>query len=129
MDVIDRDKYSYQRVKTVDSEGKVRSSASNGDAVARAMLSLTTDQLADLARANDLDMAKYKNAGLARMALSNRLRALVRKGTAVQIGEHLIKKLDQRVKLEEAPKTKAKAEKKVRRKAAANPATEDEEAA
>lgn len=111
-DVINRNKYNYERIKTLDADGKVKHSSSNGDAVARAMLVLTPDQLADLAEANDVDMSKYKNGGLARMALSNRIRALVRKGTAVQIGDVLVKKLDQRVKVEELPKAKAKPRKR-----------------
>lgn len=106
-DVINRDKYSYERIKTLDADGKVKHSSSNGDAVARAMLTLTPDQITDLAEANDVDLDKYKNSGLARMALANRVRALVRKGTAVQIGDVLVKKLDQKVKVEEPPKAKS----------------------
>ena len=105
-DVINRDKYNYDRVRFKDSEGKVRHSASNGDAVAKAMLGLTADQIQEAIRVNGLadKLGSYKNAGLLRMAVGNALRALVRKGQSVTVGAHVIKKLDQRVVIDEATK-------------------------
>lgn len=105
------DKYNYQRTRFLDAEGNIRHSAGNGDAVARAMLRLSPDQIADIAEAHDVDMSKYKNPGLAKMALSSRLRALVRKDTQVQIGDCLIKKLDQKQPELKAPKVERKAAK------------------
>lgn len=104
------DKYNYQRTRFLDAEGNIRHSAGNGDAVARAMLRLSPDQIADIAEAHDVDMSKYKNPGLAKMALSSRLRALVRKDTQVQIGDCLIKKLDQKQPELKAPPKAKKAE-------------------
>lgn len=122
-DVINRDKYAYERIKTVDRDGKVRHSAGNGDAVARALLSVDYDGLIETMKKNDLwdRLGKHVgsvNNGQLRMFVGNSLRALVRKGTAVVIGEHTVRKLDQRVALPEAPKPEKKAKEPKAEKAA-----------
>lgn len=122
-------KYNYERTKFVDADGNTRHSAGNLDAVARAMLLITPEQLVELAEANEIDLSKYKNPGLAKMALANRLRGLVRKDTAVKIGDVLVKKLDQKQPELKAPKPapKTKPAQKVSRKKASNPVMEEEQ--
>lgn len=115
----------YTKARIVGGDGKVRHSKSNDDAVARAMLVHlaahgTSDEVfAKIVKANGLgdklDPAEYKSAGLFRMTLGNSLRALVRGGTPVVIGDVTVKSLEQRVALPEAVANKPK---KTRRKAA-----------
>lgn len=117
--MIDRGRYDYERVKFRDpSTGKIRHSAGNGDAVARAMLGLNVGQVVHTAMTAGLDelVSKHSdkrtsNPGQFRMIVGNALRALVRKGTSVQIGDHLVKKLDQKVALPpvDEPKKSARA--------------------
>ena len=58
---------------------------------------LDTKKLMEVAKANDIDMSKYKhlNSGMQRMSLANRLRGLIAKGTDVKIGSSTIKGLPQ----------------------------------
>lgn len=110
--------YDYQRTKIVDKDGKTRHSASNGDAVAKAMLIYTAagGDLTALIKKNGLgdrlDPSKWDNQGLFRMALGNSLRALVRAGTPVTIGDVEVKTLAQRVAVPEVVEKKARARKK-----------------
>lgn len=110
-DIIDRSKYGYTRTKTTGADGKVRSSTSNGDAVAKALMLIPTGDAAisKVAKDNDLydrikDRLGSANAGQIRMSVGNMLRAKVRKGEPVTIGEIVVKKLDQTVKVPDAPK-------------------------
>lgn len=109
--VIDRAKYGYSSARVADPKtGKVRNVVSNGDAVARALSLTSFDDLPKIAKSNGVSdkFDKFKNtvnAGMVRMNLGNVLRAMVRNGTEVTIGEYTIKKLDQREPVvKEAPK-------------------------
>lgn len=107
--MIDRTKYKYESIRIIDPDtGKVRNAVSNGDAVARAMLAVKFDDLIKIAKKNGLEdkVAQHLNSvnpGQFRMIVGNALRGKVRKGEPVTIGPHEIKKLDQRVPVEEAP--------------------------
>lgn len=134
IDMSDRD---YRRVRVIGKDGRTRHSASNDDAVARAMLTFVAGggDLDKLVKANKLiekypgGSAGYKNPGLFRMSLGGTLRALVRNGTPVQIGSVTIKSLDQRVADPniDAPakaRKQAAAKKAKRSRKAATPAAE-----
>lgn len=109
--MIDRAKYDYKATRVADPKtGKVRNRVSNGDAVARAMLGITFEQLPKTAKANGLEelVSKHKdsvNPGQFRMIIGNALRAKVKRGEEVTIGDVLVKKLDQREPVvKDAPK-------------------------
>lgn len=113
--IIDRDKYNYERVQYADPKtGKRRSSYSNGDAVATAMLGIDQKGLEKVMRDNGLKEKLGKhvesaaNPGQFRMLLGNSLRAMVKRGEEVTIGDHVIKKLDQKIKASVAPAPEAK---------------------
>lgn len=113
---IDAGAYDYKTTKVRDKDGRVRHSVSNGDAVAKAMLNFVAagKDLMQLVRANKLDQDKFNpkrftNTGMFRMTLGNSLRAMVRAGTAVDIGGTVIKTLNQRVAVEEAKTAPRKA--------------------
>ena|SRR5258708_7068031 len=97
----------YNTVTYVDPEtGKTKTSRGTGDAVALALLTVAKRDYDDVAKANDLFEKfnkEYPNTGQMTMALSNMLRAKVKRGESVKIGEHTIKKLDQVVKLPKPP--------------------------
>lgn len=127
--VVNLDRYDYERSSIRDASGKVRHSASNGDAIAKAMLLLHTGKqtIAGVVRANGLtakfkDRDPEKNPGLFRMSVGVALRALVNHGTPVTIGDVVVKSLKQTValpkveKTERAP-TKPKATKKAKKAA------------
>lgn len=106
---IDREKYAYDKTRTVGSDGKVRTRSGNGDAVAIALhhaadAGLTSERIA---KANKLEL-KGANPGQIRMNLGNMLRARVRKGEAMVIGAHTIKKLDQSLPVPAGVKAAAK---------------------
>lgn len=127
--LIDRKKYNYQATKIKTKDGKVRKSYGNGDAVAKAMLGLDSDQLVTVIKKNKLDDKLGKhignvNAGQMRMFVGNALRALVRKGNTVTIGKHQVASLDQDIDIsaleasnDDKPAPKAEP-KKSRKKAA-----------
>lgn len=134
-DVIDREKYSYGRTRVKGEDGKVRTSTGNGDAVARAMLTvpLGEDAMKKVIKVNGLNDKLGKHIGIGsginpgqlRMIVGNALRAIVRKGEqSVTIGEIVVKKLDQNVKIDEAPPPKARGakEKKPAKEKKAKPA-------
>lgn len=108
----------YKKTRIVGGDGRVRHSKSNDDAVARAMLVFMAGggNIARVIKDNKLtdkyDPAQYDNQGLLRMSVGNSLRALVRAGTPVVIGDLTVKTLEQRVAVPEA------VEKKTRKKAA-----------
>lgn len=120
--VVDTEKYQYDRIKIAGADGKVRHSASNNDAVARALLVHLAGgaDIMKVVRANKLQdkMKEHegKNAGLFRMILGHALRGLVRNGTPVEIGAIMVKKLDQKVAV---PEVKDKAAPRKRKAAAA----------
>jgi len=102
---IDTGKYEYGRVKYRDKDGKTKVSRGNLDAVALAMLGMGPKELERVVKDNKLEdkvaKARTLNAGQFRMSIGNSLRAIVRAGEAATIGDHTIKKLDQRVALPE----------------------------
>jgi hypothetical protein len=95
----------YARTKIIGSDGKARHSASNGDALARALLIYVAGggDLTKLAKVNGLQdrisVETLSNQGLARMTLGNMLRALVKRGEPVTVGDLTVKSLDQKVML------------------------------
>lgn len=112
IDMGDRD---YKRVKVRDAEGKLKHTANNGDAVAKAMLVYTSKggDLKELADKNGLT-EKFKaltgaNNGLRRMSLGVMLRALVRNGTPVKIGSIKVEKLTQKVEVPNLETSRKKA--------------------
>ncbi len=102
---IDMSGHSYRRVRVVGADGRSRHSATNDDAVARAMLTFAIGggDWDKVIRDNKLTEkypkgAKgYANPGLFRMTLGGTLRAKVRAGTPVKIGTIIVKTLEQRV--------------------------------
>lgn len=106
--IVDTSKYNYDRTSIVGADGKTRHSASNGDAIAKAMLVFIAGggDIAKVIKANGLgdkyDVAKYDNMGLLRMSVGNSLRGLVRNGTPVTIGDIVVKTLEQRVAVPES---------------------------
>ena len=105
----------YDKVAFKDSAGKSRVARINGDAVSRAMVGAGRDALVKIARANKLGsevvtkIAEAKNAGQARMSLSNRLRAMVRRGEPVAIQGVEITSLTQSVSPPEPKKARRQA--------------------
>lgn len=110
--VVDTSRYDYDKIKVRDKSGKVRHSANNGDAVAKALLvhlagGGTIDQVI---KANKLEVkTKGKNAGLVRMSVGVALRGLINNGTAAKIGKLDVKTLKQPVSV---PKVEALAPRK-----------------
>lgn len=99
---IDTKGYNYQSVKVRGRDGRVHHSRGNADAVHTATtlaLNLLGKTREQIAKANkiDLDFNKFANAGQQQMALNNALRALVRAGTPVMVGNIEVKSLTQRV--------------------------------
>ncbi len=101
------DSSQYNTVTYVDPEtGKTKTSRGSCDAVALALLTVKKSDYDGVAKANDLSEKfnrEYPNAGQMAMALSNMLRAKVKRGEPVKIGEHTVKKLDQVIKLPKPP--------------------------
>lgn len=120
---IDMSEYGYSTTKVVGKGGKTVRSTGNGDAIQRAMAAFKASgkDVMQVVRANKLDVDRYNpkkfdNMGLLRMSIGNSLRAMVRAGTPVTIGDIVVKTLAQRVSLETA--TSAKPRKPRARKAA-----------
>lgn len=93
---IDRSKYSYGREKHVGADGKLVSRTGNGDAVAQHLAHATVNghTVDKIAKANSLEV-KGANSGQIRMNLGNMLRARVKRGEHVVIGDIKVKALDQ----------------------------------
>lgn len=102
---IDMSGRDYKRSRVVGADGKVRHSASNDDAVARAMLTFVAgggdfDKVIAQNKLGDKypkGAKGFGNPGLFRMSLGGTLRALVRAGTPVKIGSIEVKTLEQRI--------------------------------
>lgn len=122
--VVDLKKYDYKRVSIRGADGKVRHSAINGDAVAKAML-LAVSQgvgIGEIIKANDLS-SKFTikdavNPGLLRMSVGGSLRALVKAGTPVKIGKVRVESLKQAVELPKVEKAASKPKKTAKAKKA-----------
>lgn len=109
-----KDPSRYQKDRVLTPEGKVRHSATNGDAVAKAMFGMSRQQMEECAEANGITdrMAKHADTpnGRYRMNLGNILRGLVRNGKEPKIGKHTISSLSQEIAVDNyapavAPKT------------------------
>lgn len=88
----------YPKIQYLDADGKLKSTRSNGDAVALALLGLGPNELQKVAKTNGVEyVVDATNAGLARLRFGNSLRAKVKAGDAVTIGEFVVKKLDQKI--------------------------------
>lgn len=116
--MIDPGRYGYGTTKVRGANGKIRHSRGNGDAVARALLGADFDAVL---KANGLTerMKAHadKNSGQFRMIGGNMLRALIKKGEPVTIGDHVIKSLTQKVAIPDvSSELKDKPAKKTRRK-------------
>lgn len=99
--VIDQGRYGSTSFSD-PATGRTRATKGSGDAVHLALSLIAFDNLNDVADKNDLqeyDSAKYPNAGMAKMNLGNKLRARVRKGESVVIGDNTVKRLDQQIKM------------------------------
>lgn len=104
----DRNAYKYDRTIVRTTSGRSRHSYTNGDAVAIAMLGLEFEEILDVMHQNGLEdrleqYADRPNHGQFRMLLGNSLRALIRHGTPVLIGDHVIRSLDQKISSNGAP--------------------------
>ena len=101
--VIDHSKYQYKRHKMRGADGKMRHSASNGDAVANAMFihiagGGTLDQVITANKLQDkYGGRRTGNAGTLRMALGKSLRSLVERGEPVKIGKITVSSKNQKV--------------------------------
>ena len=73
--------YEYTKTKIKTADGKNRTVVDNADRVASVMRGADEKALKGIAKENGIDWTpgNYKNPGLARMALGNKLRGLVRK--------------------------------------------------
>lgn len=107
---IDRIKYGYDRTRSIGADGKVRTRVGNGDAVAIALHHALDagHSVEKIAKANKLEV-KGANPGQLRMNLGNMLRARVKRGEAMTIGAHTVKKLDQKLPMPEGVKAAEKA--------------------
>lgn len=124
---IDTSGYDYETLRIRGKDGTLHYLKSNGDAVALAMAMHTVingKEAAQVARANKLELGSYSNVGQERMAIGNKLRALVNAGTPVTIGDIVVKKLDQRVALPVEKDNGKPAKKKPARRKAASKAEE-----
>lgn len=116
--VVDTDRYEYDKIRVRDKSGKIRHSANNGDAIAKAMLVhlASGGTIEQVIRANKLKVeAKATNPGLLRMRVGVSLRAIVKGGEPVQIGKQSVKSLKQAIvvpKVEDLAPRKSKASKR-----------------
>jgi len=99
--VINADEYDYKRTKVRGKDGALHYSRNNGDAIAKAfqLLKVQGKDMASVARDNKLGIKRddYKNQGQFAMAISNRIRAKVKRGEAVRVGSVTVNSLKQRV--------------------------------
>lgn len=122
---IDMSAYDYATTKVTGKDGKTISSTGNGDAIQRAFLRFKAagKDIMQVVRANKLtdkfNPAQYDNAGRFRMSVGNTLRAMVRAGETVTIGDTVVKSLDQKVALPELADAPASKPKKAAAKKAA----------
>jgi hypothetical protein len=114
---IDTSRYEYARIAVRGADGKMHYSAGNGDAVAKALLlhcTVNGKALGGVIRDNGL-ASKFKdaggNAGTLRMSVGVALRALVKAGTPVTIGDVKVSKLSQKVELPKPEKAAPRAAK------------------
>jgi len=102
--ILDTEKYKYDRMKVRDKSGKVRYSANNGDSIARAMVGMVKEDLIVVMKKNGLEekLSKHtrgKSPGHFRMILGQALRGMVGRGEQVVIRGQQINTLKQRVSL------------------------------
>lgn len=106
------DQKRYERIAYVDKEGKTCYSAGNGDAIGIAMLGMNLTDLEKVVKVNKLGEhfeREFANVGQMRMALGNRLRAIVRKEGTVVVGKHEITSLNQKIEAPDLSKAGKKA--------------------
>lgn len=98
---IDLGKYTYKRIKLKSPDGRVIYSANNADAVSRAMLMMTKDDLIRTATDNRLGtrLKKHfeKNTGHLRMIVGQALRSEIHKGKTITVRGIKIDSLRQEV--------------------------------
>lgn len=102
--ILDTEKYKYKRIRVRDKNtGKVRYSANNGDAVARAMFGMDKGQMVRVMNENGLTGRlghhSAKNAGHFRMVLGQALRSIIARGEQIHIAGRRIAALSQQVPL------------------------------
>lgn len=97
--VVDTKNYKYGAVKFRDADGKLRHTADNGDAIAKAMRAHVAagGTIEQIVADNGLEVKKSGNAGLFRMSVGGVLRGKVRNGETVKIGKLKVSSLKQRV--------------------------------
>ena len=100
--VVDTEKYKYNRIKVRGPDGKAHYTASNKDAIAKLLFGMNKQQLAGVAKENSLDMKSHydlRNVGHYRMILGQALRNLIlNKKQELLIGGVTVADLDQKVK-------------------------------
>jgi len=115
---IDRDKYVYEVTRVRGADGRMKASRTNGDAVARAMLGMSPQQVEEVIAQNGLSDKLGRHIGVRtpgqlRMLAGNALRHMLKQGSSIVIGDNTIKRLDQEVTgataVPRAPKGPAKA--------------------
>lgn len=116
--------YNYDTLRVRDKEGKLHYVRGNHDALTKALalhMIVNGKDIMTVAKANKLELAEYTNPGQLRMAVGNKLRAILNRGEPVVVGTITLKSLNDRVDLptEEAGEAPAKAAKPVAKKAAA----------
>lgn len=114
------DQSRYERISILGKDGTVKHSSGNGDAVAVALLIAMHGQGLDIGKIIKANSTKdnglaekyvpeqWDNAGMLRMNVGGTLRAMVRKGEEVVIGDITVKKLDQKVTIPADMRPKAK---------------------
>ena len=97
--VVDVEKYKYDRIKVRGPDGVARYTAGNKDAIAKAMFGMTKDQIRAVATENKLDLAVHfekRNMGHLRMIVGQALRSIIAKKGTVLVNGHAITKLAQK---------------------------------
>lgn len=97
--VVDVEKYKYDRIKVRGPDGVARYTAGNKDAIAKAMFGMTKEQIRTVATENNLDLAVHfekRNMGHLRMIVGQALRNIIAKKGTVLIDGHKITKLNQK---------------------------------
>lgn len=124
--VIDTSGYDYTTTRIRNEKtGKIIYSTGKGDAVAKAMLlhraaGGTTEQIV---KANKLKLeAGNRSPGLFRMSVAGTLRAKVRAGEHMTIGDVVVKSLEQRIAMPEVKATAAPVARKAKSPKAARKA-------
>ena len=106
------DQARYRCFKVKNESNRQRVSAGCGDAIHKVLIGCTLSDLVKIAKDNGLTdkfKREYPNAGMARMALGNMLRPLVKKKQPVVVGDVTVRSLSQSVPVKDLVEGKRKA--------------------